>query len=57
MNGDSSLPGGSEIGTDPIQPLEPGRSDVMPYPPPDDSGMPTKEGEIPLEPTVNPPQE
>lgn len=38
-----------QAGDKPIEPLEPGRPDVMPNPPPGTDDVPDKEGEQPLD--------
>lgn len=52
MSNSAGIPGGTENAVDSIEPLEPGRPDVMPNPPPGDDEVlgKDKEGEIPLEP-------
>lgn len=47
MNHSAVIPGGSENAVDSIEPLEPGRPDVMPNPTPGSDGLKPNEGEIP----------
>lgn len=49
MNNSAGIPGGTENAVDSIEPLEPGRPDVIPNPPPGGDGLKPNEGEIPLE--------
>lgn len=49
MSNSAGIPGGTENAVDSIEPLEPGRHDVMPNPPADGENAPGKEGEIPSE--------
>jgi hypothetical protein len=49
MNTSAGIPGGTENAVDSIEPLEPGRPDVIPNPPPGSDDLGPIEGEIPLE--------
>jgi len=49
MNNSTGIPGGTENAVDAIEPLEPGRPDVIPNPPPGRDDLQPGEGEIPLE--------
>jgi hypothetical protein len=57
MNSESQMQGGSADAGNPIEPLEPGRPDIMPNPPLGDGGVPPNEGEIPLDPDDEAPVE
>jgi hypothetical protein len=50
MNNSAGIPGGTENAVDSIEPLEPGRPDVIPNPPPARDDPEPNEGEIPLDP-------
>lgn len=48
MSNSAGIPGGTENAVDSIEPLEPGRPDVIPNPSPGDGDVTAEEGEIPL---------
>lgn len=47
MNNSTGIPGGTENAVDSIEPLEPGRPDVIPNPPSGSDDLKPNEGEIP----------
>ncbi len=49
MSNSPGIPGGTENAVDSIEPLEPGRPDVIPNPTPRSDDLESNEGEIPLE--------
>jgi hypothetical protein len=57
MSNATGIPGGTENAVDSIEPLEPGRPDVMPNPAPGDDDPASEEGEIPLDPDDEAPLE
>ncbi|WP_341958007.1 hypothetical protein [Pseudomonas sp. RC10] len=57
MNPSTGIPGGTENAVDSIEPLEPGRPDVIPNPPPGSDDVGEGEGEIPLKPDDEAPLE
>lgn len=50
MSHSSEIPGGTENAVDSIQPLEPGRPDVIPSPPPSSDSEAGPQEEVPLSP-------
>ncbi|MFJ3485376.1 hypothetical protein ACIPL1_18595 [Pseudomonas sp. NPDC090202] len=50
MRNPTGIPGGTENAIDSIEPLEPGRPDVIPLPPLDGDDLPSEEEEVPASP-------